>query len=149
MSYEHARTRVVKVNGKKVVRVIEEPAYPGYYDDAPFGLGLSLSDFNPLTLAQKIQAGANKIESNIQTATGWLNTGVQKIDTAAASATNVANRVAAGVQGAARGGIASAATGDATSGLALAGIATKPALVIGGVLLAMFVFTRHPGHRGL
>jgi hypothetical protein len=139
MSYTLAQTRVVKVNGRNRRVAV---------GDYPDGLGLSISDFNPLTLAQKIQAGADKIESNISTATGWLQTGVQKVDATAANVANVANRVSAGVQGAARGGIASAATGDPTSGLALAGIATKPALVIGGVLLAMWLFAKHPGHRG-
>jgi hypothetical protein len=147
MSYEHARTRVVKVNGKPVRVVIEEPAYASSYDEAPLGLGLSWSDFNPLTLAQKIQAGADKIESNIAVGVNKLQSGVQRIDTTAASVANIANRVGAGVQGAARGGIASAGTGDATSGLALAGLATKPALVLGGIIAAMWLFAKHPGHR--
>lgn len=132
MSYEHAPTRIVKVNGRNVRVVVEEPN----------GLGLSLSDFNPLTLAQKIQAAADKIESNINVGVTKLQSGVQRIDSTAQSVANIATRVGAGVQGAARGGIASAGTGDATSGLALAGIATKPALVLGGIVAVIWLLGR-------
>lgn len=125
MSYE-IRTRAVR-RGGKIVHV-------------PYGgLGLSL---NPLTLATAIQSGADKIQSNLQQAASWLTTEASGIS-------SVANRVGAGVQGAAQGGIAAAGTGNASTGLTLAALTSSPVVFIGGVLLAVLVFTRHPGHRGL
>ena len=144
MSYEHAPTRIVTAR-TSTGRIVKRRVY---VEPDPSGLGFSLSDFNPLLIAQKVQAGADRLAANIQTGVNYLQTGEQRLNALVSDVSSVATRTGAAIQGGTRGALASAATGDPTSGNLAASLTSKPALVIGGLVLTWFVFLRHPGHKG-
>lgn len=106
-----------------------------------------LGGFNPLAFAQKLQAGAERLATNIEKSAQFVDKVTGKVTTVAQQVSGGARTGAEVVRATTRAGIATAATGDATTGLAAASATTRPALIIGGLLAAMFVFMRHPGHK--
>lgn len=143
MSYNMANqiplgTRRVKV------KVVQRPAFDSMTGHPTLG-------WSPLSLATSLLDTANKVTANLSTVAGKIEAVKAKLNSNFDAVTGLLNTGGQVVQATTRAGIATVATGDASTGLATAAISTKipTTLIVLGAVLAAFVFTRHPGKRGL
>ena len=129
-------------NNKRNVRLVFDPrtGHPT--------LGFS---FDPLSFATSLQNTANKLTTNLSTVAGRIDAAKRKLNTGFDAVTGLLNTGGQVVQATSRSAIATAGTGDASTGLLGAAVSTKVPTVLIGVaaIAAYFVFARHPGKRGL
>lgn len=107
-----------------------------------------LSGFDILAFAQKVQAGAEKLATNIERIGGKVATVQGKVNTVVNQVTKGAQTGAEVVRATTRAGIATAATGDSTSGLAAAAASTPSALKLGAMAAGVILLTRLTRGRG-
>lgn len=116
---------------------------------APRRARSSLRGFDPIEFANRLQAGANRLTANLNTAAGRLQDAQRKLNVTIDAVTGATMTTGQVVQSVSRAGIATAVTGDSSSGLLGAAASTKPIYIIAGIVAAWFVFAKHPGKRGL
>jgi hypothetical protein len=112
-------------------------------------MSYDLAGFDPVDFATRLQAGANRLTANINRGATLLQNTQRKLNTTIDAVTGATMTAGQVVQGVTRGGIATAATGNAGTGLAAASASTGGgfALVVAGLVATWFVFAKHPGGR--
>lgn len=108
-------------------------------------MSYQLSGFDPLAFAATLQAGANNVAREINRITGQIQTVQQKANTILDQTTRAANVAGEVAKASTRAGIATAATGDASSGLTTAALTSKPVLIVLAGGLGLWLLTNRGG----